>query len=493
MVEFKTKQTKDTDKRCAYFPAVGDVYKTAYKKGVIKEFKKLQDDPIKVAPMVKVEVDGNKSEDYIPIFFKPKEKYWDTPSATSQAFNESSGYYENAWMSFRGDDEVIVQCYEDKPVAVVGFVDGIPRIGEAIISLEGQTFQTSTDVQLLFDTIKQDFYEKNQEIGYDDKDLKLLYPCDIILSEKSSEETPIDDGDWMSDYMNSHTTYSAEYGPTRIEQTEPDIFGSYSIYTYSSVRMAISAVVGERAYVAQYEGKTHHFLVPVGAILYVFQFLTSISKPGTFRRRSHTENGIDPGLGGIGPDYWVEQLTRHRWINNFNPPDSFDRTFPFTLGEAYASWAASRNANYNYAGGDPDIIQAQIESEAQLTSGEDRGRVVLVEIGAAPYTDDLYKRIKGGAAVTYPSTQFVGISPNKSKSLFYKAYTGMYHQVKWRDKLDLGNEWYLAEGEDYTELWQYKWGNARYDDGFDMDTIDMYVRPHTKVDIEQYLGAKGSA
>ena len=39
-------------------------------------------------------------------------------------------------MSFRCDDEVVVMLKDGEPAAVVGFADGVPRIGENLIRIK---------------------------------------------------------------------------------------------------------------------------------------------------------------------------------------------------------------------------------------------------------------------------------------------------------------------------------------------------------------------
>jgi len=135
-------------------PDFGDVCRTTFAKGVIKDFKKVSEDPLEVTSLVKVEVDGEEFEDYIPIFYHPRAHYWDhwdpdaeegeeTQLATEFNEDEDKQYFEKAWMSFRGGDEVVVMLKatieepELKPVAVMGFADGVPRLGESLFLLRG--------------------------------------------------------------------------------------------------------------------------------------------------------------------------------------------------------------------------------------------------------------------------------------------------------------------------------------------------------------------
>jgi hypothetical protein len=124
-------------------PDFADVAKTVYAKGVITDFKRPEntenpDDPITVESMVKVEGDFGES-DYIPLFYHPKEGYWDDefadPPVLATDFDEETGAFKQAWMSFRCGDEVVVMLKEGTPVAVMGFADGVPRVGEDVVQV----------------------------------------------------------------------------------------------------------------------------------------------------------------------------------------------------------------------------------------------------------------------------------------------------------------------------------------------------------------------
>lgn len=125
---------KYPDSRRLDHPSVADVRKTTFAKGVITDFEKIQDDPIQVKSRVKVTGDFGES-DYIPLFFKPKSQYWDGEDALATDFDEELGCFKQAWMSFQSGDEVAVMLKEGKPVAVIGFADGIPRIGENVFKM----------------------------------------------------------------------------------------------------------------------------------------------------------------------------------------------------------------------------------------------------------------------------------------------------------------------------------------------------------------------
>jgi hypothetical protein len=114
-------------------PGFADVRKTFYAKGVISDFEVVGDDPFAVNSRVKVTGDWGES-DYIPLFFHPKDQYWDGwDGVKATDYNHEGGYFEKSWMSFRCEDEVNVLLLEGTPRAVLGFFDGVPRPGENII------------------------------------------------------------------------------------------------------------------------------------------------------------------------------------------------------------------------------------------------------------------------------------------------------------------------------------------------------------------------
>ncbi len=134
-------------------PNFGDVYQTTYTKGIIKEFEKISDDPLQVRSMVKVEIEGKGLSEFIPLCYHPKDGYWDNEKEGIQAtdFNQEGNYFERAWMSFRAGDEVKVMLREKEPYAVVGFMDGVPRVGEDILQVEAIGANTILDVPQLND------------------------------------------------------------------------------------------------------------------------------------------------------------------------------------------------------------------------------------------------------------------------------------------------------------------------------------------------------
>ena len=119
-------------------PNFTDVGKTTFATmGVISEFQEGEcDDPesMVVNSMVKVEVGGVES-DFIPIFFHPKAQYWDGQDGVLATDFDPEVGFKKAFMSFRAGDEVVVMLKEGVPVAVLGFADGKPRVGENIFKV----------------------------------------------------------------------------------------------------------------------------------------------------------------------------------------------------------------------------------------------------------------------------------------------------------------------------------------------------------------------
>jgi hypothetical protein len=154
-------------------PNFGDVYKTTFAVGVITDFQQVQDDPIQVEPMAKVSGEWGES-DYIPIFYKPKESYWDDPEGKKATDFDDEKVHAGSWQSFRATDEVVVMLKEGVPVAIVAHADGVPRIGEDIVFFGGATWW---DEPLnywisMLNQLKSEIVDE-AELGPDGKPVKL--------------------------------------------------------------------------------------------------------------------------------------------------------------------------------------------------------------------------------------------------------------------------------------------------------------------------------
>ena len=167
------------------------VYKTTFAKGTISDFQKISDVPLTVKSMVKVKGDWGES-DFIPLFFCPKKKYWDSDPSLDDAqdFNQDGKYYENAWRSFRGDDEVIVLLQEGVPKFVLGFVDNVPRIGEAIIKVGGYTYESDTEPDAYWQAPSIPRPDIVDGIGPDGKPLNLNKESQIIIGSSAGIAQP---------------------------------------------------------------------------------------------------------------------------------------------------------------------------------------------------------------------------------------------------------------------------------------------------------------
>lgn len=136
------------------FPGFKDVLRHKLCKGIITDFKVTNYDPFTVESLVKVkledaEIDPAYGDQYIPLFYRPKEGYWDDDwnNIKAEDFDEENKCFRMAWMSFRCDDEVVVLTEVTdhqpkrgkpnvKPICVLGFYDNYPRIGEDVVKVE---------------------------------------------------------------------------------------------------------------------------------------------------------------------------------------------------------------------------------------------------------------------------------------------------------------------------------------------------------------------
>ena len=163
-------------------PDFGDVSKTTYAKGVISDFK--IDDPTDMVNTIhsQVKVTGDWGEsDWIPLFFHPKAQYWDDDQHKATDFDQEKVNFERAWMSFRCDDEVAVMLREGVPVAVMGFADGLPRIGENVCRWERPPFYDGdTGPFFGFSQLLGSFTVGQDGRGADGKDLGLKTEAEVF-------------------------------------------------------------------------------------------------------------------------------------------------------------------------------------------------------------------------------------------------------------------------------------------------------------------------
>jgi len=255
-------------------PDFGDVGKTTFAKGVISDFQKISDDPLKVKSLVKVDVEGYGESGYIPLFYHPKAQYWDNDDALATDYNEENGFFEKAWMSFRAGDEVVVLFRARVPYAVIGFVDGKPRIGENIIR-----FQVGGN--LAFGRcIPFDLYGSlnEEQQGPDGKELGLTLNGELIANgEQSDEATEV--WDW-----------SGYEGKT----------GCWPPWNLAEVVWGFTQNINQTNYTLK------EWMVKVGPLLWVFQFIQQNDKNinrGWFIQYLANQWACEYDMG-IDPPFW---------------------------------------------------------------------------------------------------------------------------------------------------------------------------------------------
>ena len=162
-------------------PNFGDVSKTAFAKGVISDFK--IDDPSDMIGTIQsqVKVTGGWGEsDWIPLFYHPKAQYWDDDNFKAIDFDQGKMIFKKTWMSFRCGDEVAVMVKAGTPVAVMGFADGVPRIGENILKVSFDTVAAGENYLLW------GFYGQGEPENYP---VAGLNPSGGVLNPWNGEET----------------------------------------------------------------------------------------------------------------------------------------------------------------------------------------------------------------------------------------------------------------------------------------------------------------
>lgn len=245
-------------------PDFGVVNRVTFAKGIITKFKKTSDDPIKVEAMAKVKINDEETE-FLPFFFRAKEGFWDTPDHKAQDIDQEKKSYPNAWQSFRPDDEVKVMLVEGKPFAIVGFLDGVPRIGEDIIKVETTNFYEVNHTVHIQCSKKGEQYRGLDEEGNGPDGLDLGLKQEAILLCQTHKEDSV----FLGYY--DFTSHPAPQGP--------NCWYSQTAYHYWDY---------------------YEWLVPVGSILYIFQCFGDNS-------RIWIENYINPHLP-YEPG-WTDYLT----------------------------------------------------------------------------------------------------------------------------------------------------------------------------------------
>ena len=323
----------------------GDVRKTTFAKGTISDFK--VDDPNDLVDTiysrVKVKVSGNES-DWLPLFYHPRAKYWDSGTLKALDYNKDGQYFERGWMSFRCDDEVAVMLKEGVPAAVVGFADGVPRIGENILK--------SKLVGHGWDTAGKTLYT-NGDKGPDNIGLGLLLKADKFIASSVSNPEQVMGGagaDTVHRWCvldSRETIYYPDASPPQDK-----------IVVVMSIHQTDEHSPN---YLRKYIVTGSNYLVPIGPILYWIQQGTGLYTYRWANRVLYTQE----------VQYISNNWTRHTY-------GSPEHDYPEAEGYADA-WIASH-------------VYDETVVYPGVTLPTTNGSSSLQQVGHALYSDKLYNK-----------------------------------------------------------------------------------------------------
>ena len=256
---------KYTDSWRLDHPNFKDVKGTDYAVGTITAIQQDDTDPdvLKVISKVKVQIEGQAESDYLPLFFCPKEGYWDTADHQAKDFNEDDKYYENAWMSFRVGDEVkvLLQAQDGGdliPFAVLGFADDVPRIGEYVAKMVFN--DTAVYIKLFVGEENE-----NEDKGPDEKDLKLVQECQIYDLGETGDEVIKNECQFWNNLTREYTKQSNfEYECPHPYEDTPTGWDEEKWYEYYDIWSWTKTTQNYHSYA---------ILLPIGPILYRYTFM----------------------------------------------------------------------------------------------------------------------------------------------------------------------------------------------------------------------------
>ena len=437
------------------FTGFKDVLRHKLCKGIITDFKVTKYDPFTVESLVKVkledaEIDPAYGDQYIPLFYRPKEGYWDDDwnNIKAEDFDEENKCFRMAWMSFRCDDEVVVLTEvtdhqpkrgkpKVKPICVLGFYDNYPRIGEDVVKVERAEPEPPDVMPIEYGRMSQGrdlntngWWDFPDGKGPDGLPLNLLKKAESIKSKKYR---------WRDQYaprwyrprtlVGLRGKYIFEsYDSTRIIPIEelcifwcpsPDdsphctgicVFGGYC--SLAAQHMVIGVLVVEE-YIDWLVCMAH--LLPVGPILYV---VLSIWVTDSYKRMGNT--------GGV-----MKCADLKGWLETFQ--EGMDEP-----------WDAP-NTPFTMTPPPFQIIQNQIIRTYESSNKEDL--VYAVQINAALYTKERYeqaKNIKLDPKVTWdklwskPMGRMVNLFPYVDRQFHWQSYPWVnmdpydpYHASFW--------------------------------------------------------------
>lgn len=454
----------ETHSRRLDHPNLGDVAKTTYAKGTIVDFEETgEDDPIQVKSRVKVTGDFGES-DYIPLFYHPKAEYWDEekadPPVLATDFDEELGCFKQAWMSFRCGDEVAVMIQEGRPVAVVGFADGVPRVGEDIIGLQ------LSDEEKRYISVS-----KAQKSTIDGGDIANPY------FTGGSYEIPSEGPDGLA-YMLEETAEVA----SNDEALNYQKYGrNYGAGEYTSITYPNSKYYYKQQ--SLHDCRISVWPIPVGPIV-VALYMSSL-KPRTIKEWYRADTKLN-GHGTAG-----ETFTAGPYVSG--APLYVPDVAAFTLtctddGEWnqedwdlwYNFWVVNIDS-YGTPTGIPSWVEIASSDEPGDSDIEgDKYGMYYLEARAAIYTEELYDEILAAIGSIDP-TDACGISVVGATLVFsspdYEAGESISSEAPAALKTQLGLTYFLNDTYREFEFFEYE-------DHDCPDAINWFSRPHTKAELE---------
>jgi hypothetical protein len=355
-------------------PCLEDVGKTTYALGVITGFNKIFSDPLVVTSQVKVTIDGVESG-LLPLFYHPKAQYWDPHSQTL-----GGEFHEKAWMSFRIGDEVMVMLREGAPVAVLGFADGKPRIGEDIIKSafkSGHFWRAS----LLAPYAGRDTGPDGVPLG-----LATLCPRHTADTVTRRTEAPyyVEKTD-LYGVIDEDTTIPMLAGENDYPFEPGEQMGTYAFITYHD-----HTVKTTKAIVLNSLAKVYYYPVVVGPILYLVaqESMSFRYSWDTILEESDSESGT-PDRSFI---IHLEAVGYPGWIGGYIP--AHDVPEQIAAAQAWRDFVTEHHVWYN-------PYFHPLPEDAFTTE---------IKVFAALYTPDLLARVRGAKTIPPEFVEQLGMS-----------------------------------------------------------------------------------
>lgn len=366
--------------------------------GTIVDFYVTSTDPFKVISLVKVYIEDYGITDWIPLNYEPLPQYWDTGEHLATDFNEEEGYYENAWMSFRCGDVVIVGTINHEPICVLAFADGAFRVGENI-------FNFDIDDGFYYNAFERNVYPDGDK-GPDGLEINLEKRCEPILLDYTETVNESVSGPRRPiGYTQSSTAYRID---SHIEGNYVD-FPIFSTFPsdLSEIRAVqqMSTIYQENILKQTFKGSIYCFLVTVGPILFWIE-AGHMETSDSYSTREETveDYSVDihidqcmtkmykSDLAWPLHDYYVAMCLL--FPGSFWCTELEDQDFPGCMA-ALNTWmieATYSNSVYN-------PIPPPENSEWKSSS--------IWDVYAALYTDELYNRAKSVGSIEDRPPEFI--------------------------------------------------------------------------------------